>query len=525
MALERYREIVPDWSDFLDAVERPEPTTFRVRRGRIDPERLAERLREKGFELETVGGTDGFYRVLGAPYPVSKTLEHWLGLFYIQQAATGLAAPALDPRPGERVLDLCAAPGGKTAHLAERMDDRGTLVAADVDDRRLRALLGNLYRTGYPNVLVVQADGRTFPGGPAFDRVLVDAPCSAEGNVRDRGGEIPERDPSFTEYVTGLQEALLRRAVEVARPGGSVLYVTCTFAPEENEAVVDRVLRDAPVTVEPLALQVPHAPGLVRFGDERFDPRLRGAVRIYPHHLDSGGLFLARLRRTDGSAGEAAGSDPAAVGAAGDGVPTGAGRADGWHPVPSVFPDEKEERESDDRDRRERAEDRIERAREGLHHRFGVPEGALAAGGWIVRGKSVWMHRCDAWPVPSWDGSADWRVLSLGLRALKRDPRTPAGERPTSDLLRRLDGLVERNVVTLERSELFRLLDREPRERPDLDDGFVAFRHEGRILGRGWVHRGTLRNEISKTRSKRLASFLESGTQAAASARAGPGEG
>lgn len=527
MALERYREIVPDWSGFLDAVERPEPTTFRVRRGRIEPAHLAERLREKGFELARVDGTDGFYRVVRAPYPVSKTLEHWLGLFYIQQAATGVAAPALDPRPGERVLDLCAAPGGKTAHLAERMDDRGTLVAADVDDRRLRALLGNLYRTGYASVLAVQADGRSFPGGAAFDRVLVDAPCSAEGNVRDRGGEIQERDASFTRYVTGLQEALLRRAVEVVRPGGSVLYVTCTFAPEENEAVVDRVLRDAPVTVEPLALEVPHAPGLTSFEGEGFDSRLRGAARIYPHHLDSGGLFLARLRRTDGSEGDGTGSASAAAEADDGeaGVPAGEGRPDGWHPVPRVFPDDDGEREADDRDRRERAEERIDRAREGLAHRFGIPDEELARNGWIVRGKSVWMHRCDAWPVPSWDGSADWRVLSLGLRAVKRDPRTPAGERPTSDLLRRLDGLVERNVVTLERPELFRLLDREPRERPDLGDGFVAFRHEGRILGRGWVHRGTLRNEISKTRSKRLASFLEAGAEEAASPRAGSGEG
>ncbi len=108
---------------------------------------------------------------------------------------TGIAALALGARPGERVLDLCAAPGGKTTHLADRMDDSGIVVASDPDTNRIRALLANVYRLSHPNVLVVETDGRSFPGGARFDRVLVDVPCSAEGNVRRHGGEIPERSP------------------------------------------------------------------------------------------------------------------------------------------------------------------------------------------------------------------------------------------------------------------------------------------------------------------------------------------
>ncbi|NIP56747.1 MAG: RNA methyltransferase, partial [Gemmatimonadetes bacterium] len=137
------------------------------------------------------------------------------------------------------------------------------------------------------------------PEGALFDRVLVDAPCTGEGTLRRRGGRPPEPSDSFVAHLGRVQRALLEKAVRLTRPGGTVLYVTCTFAPEENEAVVSDILRSHPVELEPLELPVPHARGLARFGDARFDPRLEGAARIYPHHLDSGGLFLAKLRKLD----------------------------------------------------------------------------------------------------------------------------------------------------------------------------------------------------------------------------------
>lgn len=483
MRLERYRDIVPEWDRLLKAVDRPEPTTLRVRTGRIEPGRLVARLRAKGFQLEPVEGLPAFFRVTEEPHPVSKTLEHWLGLFYIQQVVTGVAGPALAPRPGERVLDLCAAPGGKTVHLAELMEDRGLLVAADADDKRLRALLGNLYRLGHTGVMVVHADGRTFPDGARFDRVLVDAPCSAEGNLRQQGGDVRGRDPSFVEYITGIQEALLRRALHLVRPGGEVLYVTCTFAPEENEAVVDAVLGDGGVELLPISLDLPHAPGLTAVEDRTFDSTLERAWRLYPHHLDSGGLFMARLRRT------------------GDGARSG--DTGGWYRIPRVFPG----RDTPP----DRARNRIEKGIRGFREGFGVADSALSHLQWIVRGKSVWGHSCASWPVPSWEPDDDWRVLSLGLRALKRDPRTVYGERPTSDLLRMLDGEVREATVDLDCATLLRVLERRPLEIDGVERGFAALRHEGRVLGRAWVKEGCLHNEISKARSRRLIGFLEAG--------------
>src|SRR5690606_18165115 len=324
VSLTRYRSVVGEWEAFARAAERPEPTVFRARRGRIGEDALLARLEAQGFRTRPLEGLPGFHRVEREPRPLSATLEHWNGLLYVQQASTGVAAPALGPLPGERVLDLCAAPGGTTAHLAQPMGDQGCLVASEISESRIRGLLGNLYRLGHTHVLAIAGDGRELPGGALFDRVLVDAPCSGEGTLRRRGGRPPRQSRSFAGYVTQAHRALLRRAISLTQPGGTVLYVTCTFAPEENEAVVSEILGSEPVDVEPLHLPVAHAPGLASFEGAQYDPRLVGAARIYPHHLDSGGLFLARLRKH----GESAVGQPA--------------EADGWSPVPAAFPEDGE---------------------------------------------------------------------------------------------------------------------------------------------------------------------------------------
>ncbi|MGY8779199.1 MAG: RsmB/NOP family class I SAM-dependent RNA methyltransferase, partial [Longimicrobiales bacterium] len=128
-----------------------------------------------------------------------------MGLIYIQQASTGVAAPVVGVSPGQRVLDMCSAPGGKTTHLAELMGDRGCLVAGEISEPRIRGLLGNVYRLGHPNILVVAGDGREFPEGALFDHVLLDAPCSGEGTLRRSGGQAPNQSSSFLGYVTAAQ--------------------------------------------------------------------------------------------------------------------------------------------------------------------------------------------------------------------------------------------------------------------------------------------------------------------------------
>jgi len=489
---------MPDWDDFMAAARRPEPTVFRVRRGRISDDDLIDRLRARGFETTPLAGLPGFHQVVDGPRPVSMTPEHWLGLIYVQQASTGVAAPALGPLPGERILDMCAAPGGKTAHMAELMGDRGCIVASEISEPRIRGLLGNVYRLGHPNILVVAGDGREFPEGALFDRILLDAPCSGEGTLRRSRGQAPNQSASFLGYVTRAQRELLDRACRLTKPGGVILYVTCTFAPEENEAVVSDALATLPLDIEPLDLPVPHARGLTSFMGTDYDPRLEGAARIYPQHLDSGGLFLARLRRLDdgGALRTDSGSEPVLA------EPETAGEdSAGWSPVPVLFPGDAG---SVDEGAADEAREALTAGVAEVSTRFGLDD-ALGAVGWTMRGGRAWMHTLDEWPLGAWTAGA-WRPISVGLRALDFDSRGRA--RPTNDLLRWVGDHLGDRVAEVDDTTLEALLRREPVPTEIDDRGPITLRWRGDVIGRGAVTQDGLKSEIPKARAADLARIL-----------------
>jgi len=449
---------------------------LRTRQGRISPDALAERLIAQGFRLAPKTGLPGFFEIEDGPGPVTATLEHWLGLFYVQQASTGIAAPVLDPQPGERVLDMCSAPGGKTTHAADLMEDRGCLVAAEISDSRIRGLLSNVYRMGHSNILVIRSDGRDFPEGALFDRVLVDAPCGGEGTLRRKGGKSPYQSAAFKTYVTGTQRGLLERAVRLTRPGGTILYVTCTFAPEENEAVVDQALRTLPVELEPIDLPMPHARGLTEFDGKVFDPRLQGAARIYPHHIDSGGLFLAKLIKLD------------------DGD-SGGQQANAWGPVPSLFPT------PDEQVSPEAVDELVRIAVEELVGRFGVPPAFAADLRWALRGGRLWIHTLDEWPMAAWS-DGPWRPISVGFRAMEFDSR--GRPRPTNDFLIWLGGQLHERVCDVSAQELLTLGARGALPMTEEILGPVALRYRGEIIGRGAGTQEGLKSEISKARATDL---------------------
>ena len=487
--LTRYRNIVPDWEGFVEAASRPEPTVFRVRTGRIGVQELEERLARQGFRVRPLEALPSFFQVEQEPFPVSMTLEHWQGLIYVQQASTGVAALALGARPGERVLDLCSAPGGKTTHLSELMENRGCLVANEIDERRIRGLLGNVYRLGHTNVLVTACDGRRFPEGAQFDRVLVDAPCSGEGTLRRRAGEAPRQSKAFLGYVTAAQRALLERAVRLTRPGGTILYVTCTFAPEENEAVVSPVLRSSPVRLEPITLPIPCSPGLTSFDGRSFDEGVTDTMRIYPHHLDSGGLFLAKLRRLNDDGSEAEERDP-----------RGSAETDGprgWSPVPVCFPD--------DGGSEAEAAARVSTALDDLRVRYGIDASRHGEWGWTMRGGRAWLQSAREWPLAGWD-AGPWRVVSIGHRALAFDSRDRV--RPTNDFLRLAGHEVEGAVVDVTETELAVLLDGTPVPAATELRGPVALRYAGEVIGRGAMTLAGLSSEIPKARAADLARVI-----------------
>ncbi|HEC63223.1 MAG TPA: RsmB/NOP family class I SAM-dependent RNA methyltransferase [Candidatus Acetothermia bacterium] len=294
--MERYKDIIPGWEAFLSSLERPLPIVIRTNTLRITPGELRRRLEARGFQVSPLPWYEGLFQVEG-DIPIGNTLEHWLGYYYVQEATQTLPVLALAPRPGERVLDLCAAPGGKATQIAQHMRDEGLVVANDPSPKRLRALLANLYRLGVRCAVVTECLGEKFPGEGEYDRVLVDAPCSGEGTVR-RHPHLRKGAPlGLIRRLASLQKKLLCRALQLVRPGGIVVYSTCTLAPEENEGVVRHALDQGLGRLIPWEPPVPHARGLPGFGKEEYGQELKRAVRLYPHHFDSEGGFIAVFRR------------------------------------------------------------------------------------------------------------------------------------------------------------------------------------------------------------------------------------
>lgn len=277
--------------------------SFRVNTMRAEREAVFTSLRAAGIEPQPVEWfADAGLLAPGSLPALQCASPPGRGELFVQGLSSMTAPLALAPQPGEAVLDMCAAPGGKTTLLANLMNgpqEPGRLHANDASRSRVYKLRAVLEQQGALSVTTSARQGqglaRTHPG--VFDAVLLDAPCSAEARLHPASEErwTARRIPR----LAGLQTRLLEAAVAATRPGGRIVYATCTFAPEENEAVVDRVLSRAAgdLTLEEMDLPLPAAlPGLTGWGRKEFHPDLTRARRLLPAPGVEG-FFLAKLRR------------------------------------------------------------------------------------------------------------------------------------------------------------------------------------------------------------------------------------
>ncbi len=250
-----------------------------------------ERLEEEEVPYQTFG----WYH-LGLRLDVDspgKMLENLLGYIHIQEEVSMVPPLVLDPQPGEQVLDLCASPGSKTTQISQMMKNLGLIVANEPSLARIAPLRANCERLGVLNVAITRYDGRRFPRG-AFDRVLVDAPCSSEGRERRGPGTLAKSSLKRSIGLQALQVGLLKNAIRLAKPGGTVIYSTCTYAPEENEVVVEKVLSEA--RLEQISIPgLKECPGITTWNDESLNDDLKKCARYYPHINDTGGFFVAKL--------------------------------------------------------------------------------------------------------------------------------------------------------------------------------------------------------------------------------------
>ncbi len=299
---ERMGRLYPDRALAEMCGERSE-SSLRANTLKISPEELRALLASEGFQLHTVPWYPAAFTFKTEQQRALTELSAFAeGLFYIQNLSSMIPALVLDPQPGERVLDLTAAPGSKTTQLATLMKNTGEIVANDLSRERIFRLQTNLKQQGVVIAKTSIGPGEllwhTYP--EQFDRVLVDAPCTMEGRITC--GDSKTYDDWSLKKIKKLsrrQQFLLRSAVSSAKPGGVIVYSTCTMAPEENEAVIQWLLdkEGAAVSLESIFLpNLPLSPGRAKWEDTAFGASIALTARIDPQpHFE--GFFVAKLRK------------------------------------------------------------------------------------------------------------------------------------------------------------------------------------------------------------------------------------
>ncbi|RMF57818.1 MAG: RsmB/NOP family class I SAM-dependent RNA methyltransferase, partial [Calditrichaeota bacterium] len=299
---DRYRPIIDDWPAFVEASTTPLPTCIWINTLRGGVEDVTALLGRSGIAYEPVGWSPTAFR-LPHDVQIGNHLAFLAGLCHVQEEVALPPVLLLDPKPGERVLDLCASPGNKTAQIAVSMRNTGTIVANDFNVSRMRPLKRVVSRLGLVDVTTTFCDAASYPTPQQpFDRVLVDVPCSCEGTCRKNPEVLEGTKPHPFAKLSRVQTAILRRALQLCKVGGRVVYSTCTYAPEENEMVVQAALDslEPGIRAEILPAEVPGlvtSPGLNKWQGRSFRKDMVHAIRIYPHQNDTGGFFIAVLEK------------------------------------------------------------------------------------------------------------------------------------------------------------------------------------------------------------------------------------
>lgn len=309
--LERMKKIFSDEKDFkkyLEILKTQPVKSIRCNKLKISPEKLKEKL-EKNYNWKIIQLWKDYPEVMIIksdlePGELGRSIEHLLGYYYIQELASMLPIIALKPQPHETILDLCSAPGSKTTQIASEMQNTGTIIANEVSLGRIKILASNLERCGVANTIITKKDGLALCNKLRkekyqFDKILVDAPCSGEGTLRSTYKTYLMWNINTIKKLSKIQKNLFKAAFEILKPNGEIIYSTCTHAPEENEEIVDFMLKEFKdkIKIEKIDLPITPRQGITKWQDEKYSDEVKYSCRIYPQDNNTEGFFIAKFRR------------------------------------------------------------------------------------------------------------------------------------------------------------------------------------------------------------------------------------
>ncbi len=321
-----------EFESYIKILEKEPVKSIRCNTLKISPKELKEKLKQKNWKIKQPFDKHPEIMIVKnklQPGELGRTLEHLLGYYYIQELASMLPIIVLNPKPNEIFLDLCAAPGSKTTQAAANMENTGTIIANDVNIGRIKILASNLERCGVTNTIITRKDGFSLckrlkrqaneggvsvrenigylKGGVSVrgtlvplkvDKILVDAPCSGEGTLRSSPKTYKMWNIKSVKNLSKIQKNLVANTIELLKPNGELVYSTCTHAPEENEEVVDFILKKfKDIKIEKISLPIKSQAGIKKWQDKEYLEDVKYSCRIYPHEADTEGFFITKFRR------------------------------------------------------------------------------------------------------------------------------------------------------------------------------------------------------------------------------------
>ena len=301
---ERIKKLMPDYERFFSYFEKYPLKSIRCNTIKISPRKLKEKLEEKEWRIKQPFSKHPEIMVVEnklSPGDLGKTREHSLGYYYIQGIESMMPILALQPKPDELLLDLTAAPGSKTTQASAMMKNSGTIIANDFKIERIKALISNIERCGCSNCIVTRHDAvilckKLKKLGIRFDKILIDPSCSGEGTFH-RPENLRNWQIGRIKTYSWQQKKISASSIDLLRENGTLVYSTCTYAPEENEEVVDFLIKKFNLELESVKLPLKVREGVEGWEGKKFSDEVRRCIRIYPQDNNTEGFFLAKLRK------------------------------------------------------------------------------------------------------------------------------------------------------------------------------------------------------------------------------------